>query len=501
MSDEFKGSKIAGVVERNGLTTGIARHRTAIRRSDLSKPVRTALQDQVITDSTTVLDYGCGQGDDVRNLAALGVRCIGWDPQYHSKTEMCPSDVVNLGYVVNVIEDAEERVAVLKSAWQYAQQTLIVAARVDGDLEPHAGNPFRDGCLTKLGTFQKFFEQNELREWIEGTLGHPAVAAAPGIFYVFKIDEQRHLFLSSRNSRGLTAPCPRTSGLLFEKHKHLFELLMSFFTARGRLPVAGELPGGEQILGELGNFRRAFSVVRRVTGAGQWDIISAERKKDLSVFLALSLFPKSPELSQFPTPLQRDIKFFFSSYGDACSEARRLLFSVGRMNVIDSSCQQAGFGKLLPDALYVHLSAVNMLPAELRVYEGCARILTGRVEGATIVKFSRREPKVTYLLYPNFDIDPHPALAASLRVHLQTLKLKYREFSAESNPAILHRKESLVPPDYPSWKKFARLTQLEEAAGLFTSTQTIGRRNQWEALLSTKGLRLRGHQLVRSRTA
>lgn len=486
-------------VQSTAATVEIERHKTAIRRTDLSKPVRTAVEDGLINDKTTVLDYGCGQGDDVRYLAALGVKCIGWDPQYHPKTTFSPSDVVNLGYVVNVIEDAEERANVLKSAWAYAQQTLVVAARVDGDPATNGEGPFRDGCLTKIGTFQKFFQQEELREWIEGTLGYPAIAAAPGIFYVFRVDEQRHLFVSSRYRRRLSAPSPRTSDLLFEKHKPLFELLMSFFTARGRLPAPGELPGEEQILNELGTFRRAFSVVRRITGAEQWDIISAERKKDLLVFLALSMFPKRPELSQFPTPLQRDIKFFFSSFGDACSEARRLLFSVGRMDVVDSSCQHASFGKLLPDALYVHLLAINMLPAELRVYEGCARILTGRVEGATIVKFSRREPKVTYLLYPNFDVDPHPALAASLRVHLQTLKLKYREFSADTNPPILHRKETLVPSDYPSWKKFARLTRLEEAAGLFTSPQTIGRREQWESVLSDKGLRLRGHQLIRSR--
>lgn len=169
------------------------------------------------------------------------------------------------------------------------------------------------------------------------------------------------------------------------------------------------------------------------------------------------------------------------------------------MDLINSSCQQATFGKLLPDALYVHASAINTLPAELRVYEGCARILAGRVEGATIVKFSRLEPKVTYLLYPDFDVDPHPALAASLRVHLQTLKLKYREFSSDTNASILHRKEAFVPPDYPCRAKFARLTRLEEAAGLFTSPQTIGRREQWQSLLTDKGLRLRGHQLIRSR--
>src|SRR5882762_7435704 len=120
----WQSGSVVGSVE---LTTEIARHRTAIRRSELSRPVRTAIEDQLISDSTTVLDYGCGQGDDVRNLAALGVRCIGWDPQYHPKAAMCPSNVVNLGYVVNVIEDLDERATVLRSAWEYAQQTLIVS--------------------------------------------------------------------------------------------------------------------------------------------------------------------------------------------------------------------------------------------------------------------------------------------------------------------------------------------------------------------------------------
>jgi len=411
---------------------------------------------------------------------------------------MCPSDVVNLGYVVNVIEDVQERASVLKSAWGYAKETLIVSARVDGDPETHAETSFRDGHLTRIGTFQKYFEQGELCEWIESTLGCAAVAAAPGVFYVFRDDDQRHLFVASRYRRRLRTPSPRMSDVLYEKHKDVFQLLMSFFTARGRLPVGDELPRGEEILSELGSFKRAFAVVRRITGVQQWDTISEERRKDLLVFLALSMFPKCPELSQFPAVLRHDIKAFFPSFRNALAEARLLLFSVGKMDLVDTVCRQSSFGKLLPDALYVHASSINMLPAELRVYEACARILSGRVEGATVIKFSRREPKITYLLYPNFDTDPHPALSASLRVHLQELKLRYREFRSEDNPAILHRKETLVPTEYPSWKKFARLTNLEERAGLFASPETIGRRQQWQALLSAKGLRLRGHQLIRS---
>lgn len=477
----------------------IERHRTAIRRNDLSKPIRTAIEDQLISERTTVLDYGCGRGDDVRNLGTLGVKVVGWDPEFQRNSVISPSDIVNLGYVVNVIEDPEERAEVLKSAWNCTRQTLVVSARVNGDPESAGQKRFGDGCLTRLGTFQKFFEQSELRDWIEANLGQPPVAAAPGIFYVFRSDEQRHLFVSSRYRRRLRAPSPRMSDLLFEKHKPLFEILMSFFTSRGRLPVPGELAGSEQIINELGSLKRAFAVVRRVTGTEQWEIISTERRKDLLVFLALAMFPRCPALRELPDVLQHDIRAFFSAYGNARSEARNLLFSVGKMDLIDSVCQQAKQGKLLPEALYVHTTGINMLPPELRVYEGCARVLAGRVEGATIVKFSRREPKITYLLYPDFDTDPHPELAASLRVHLQTLKLKYQEFDGASNRFILHRKETLVPGDYPLWTKFARLTKREEAEGLFDAPETIGRRDHWQALLAEKGLRLRGHQLVRWR--
>jgi hypothetical protein len=41
------------------------RHRTAIGRGDLSRPVRQSLVDGLISPETSVLDYGCGRGQDV----------------------------------------------------------------------------------------------------------------------------------------------------------------------------------------------------------------------------------------------------------------------------------------------------------------------------------------------------------------------------------------------------------------------------------------------------
>ena len=40
--------------------------------------------------------------------------------------------------------------------------------------------------MTGKRTFRKFFTQEELRQWIEQAVGRRPVAAAPGIFYVFR---------------------------------------------------------------------------------------------------------------------------------------------------------------------------------------------------------------------------------------------------------------------------------------------------------------------------
>src|SRR5688500_10842201 len=95
----------------------IARHLSAIRRSSLSRPIRLALEDGLIDPTTEVLDYGCGYGDDVCALKGRGIICSGWDPAHHPDKEPLAADVVNLGYVVNVIEDQMERSGALRSAW------------------------------------------------------------------------------------------------------------------------------------------------------------------------------------------------------------------------------------------------------------------------------------------------------------------------------------------------------------------------------------------------
>ena len=173
--------------------------------------------------------------------------------------------------------------------------------------------------------------------------------------------------------------------------------------------------------------------------------------------------------------------------------------SVGKTEEVNAACSHSPIGKKTPEALYVHASAIDQLPASLRVFEGCARAYIGRVEGANIVKLSRLEPRISYLTYPDFEEDPHRALAQSLSVHLQPFRVRTRNYTDFRNPPILHRKETFLPAEHPLRTKFARLTAAEEAKGLLDQANHIGTRNQWLKVLADKGFTLRGHRLVLQR--
>ena len=476
---------------------GTNRARTAISRTDLSRPLKCAIADGIITDNTSIFDYGCGRGDDLRRLAAIGYQASGWDPVHRPDAPRTRSAVVNLGYVINVIEDVSERCEALRGAWALADQTLIVSARLDVDGRAlQESRSFADGCVTSRGTFQKFYEQHELRNWIDSTLDADAVPVAPGVFYVFRDDRVRSNFIASRYRRRSVAPRLARSAELFAAHKDLLCPLMRFVTDRGRLPVDEELAEASSIIEVFGSLRKAFRVVLNVTDEERWEQIKSERRQDLVVYLALTHFEGRMPFGRLPLSLQRDVRAFFGAYKRACTEADELLFSLGRPGVFESACKQSSVGKLTPSALYVHESVLPTLSPVLRLYEGCAQSYWGRIEGANIVKLHLVEPKVSYLSYPGFDRDAHPALAWSLSIHLQTFRVRTIDYRSSPNRPILHRKELFVASDYPGREKFARLTRIEAGKGLYEDTSRIGFEEGWNELLYQKGLYLKGHRLL-----
>jgi DNA phosphorothioation-associated putative methyltransferase len=472
------------------------RWRTAISRPGFSRPIRIALNSGLISAESSVFDYGCGKGEDILRLRKLGVNAYGWDPAFTPNAALREADIVNISYVLNVIEAPLERAQALLGAWQLAGKALVVAARTTLERLDSVSR-LGDGVVTGRGTFQRLYGQDELRALINTITETEPIAVAPGIFFVFRDSDLQQAFLAAR-LLGLEPSHYDLSLSIEDKYGDYLpdlEALASFFEQRGRLPRKDELLCAERLGQVFGSLRRAFSLVLHSRGVS-WAQRSTQRKKeDLLVYFALLKFARRPRAGELPGEIQRDITTQFGSYRKALEAADQLLFSVGNRETLQSAFDSSAVGKRTLKALYVHESALRHLPPVLRVYEGCARVVCGDIEGANVIKLSSELPKVSYLLYPEFDKDPHPALVGSLIVSITDFALSYRDYSKSEDPPIMHRKELFVSSDYPLRGKFERLSKQEEKHGLYENAATIGFRSNWKNLLQSKGLTVRGHTL------
>ncbi len=491
----------------------IHRGKTAIARGGVSRPLRLALEAGVLAKTHRFFDYGCGRGEDVKVLSREGFKASGWDPNHAPDNQIAETaDVVQLCYVLNVIENPAERVTTLRDAWRRAKHALIVAVQSDLARPSMPGHRHGDGYLTTRGTFQKYFSQSDAHALIEETTNAEPASAAPGVFFVFRSPQARLAFIASRRRRtldGITLHLPRTPRVTRQRRpskaalrdrdrcaaaQPLCELLLHL----GRLPLTEELGPFEN---QIAKFRSAKTAVRFAIDQldpEAWESAQDRERGDVLALLAVSRFRGRPKFSDLPDPTQRTIRAYYRNYSHALEESDQLLFSAGDMPALRKAARASAVGKLLPDALYVHTSALPFLPPILRVYEGCASEFLGEVE-ANIVKLGLgRQTAISYLHYPDFETDPHPSLHTSLHLDLATRAVQQRDYSTSDNPPILHRKETLVAPTHPLRDRFERLTKQEERHNLLLSVGgPFGNRQQWEARLEHTGWNLKGHRLVR----
>jgi DNA phosphorothioation-associated putative methyltransferase len=118
----------------------------------------------------------------------------------------------------------------------------------------------------------------------------------------------------------------------------------------------------------LGRFQ-IDSPWEKMIGTDKWDTITRRSTEDLLVDLALGRSRRRPPMSALPIGLRRDIRAFFGSYANGCRRADDRLFRAGDAGAVDDACRRSAVGKLLPNALYVHRTALEALDPLLRVYE------------------------------------------------------------------------------------------------------------------------------------
>ena len=308
----------------------IDRHKTAMTRYDLSKPVKTLLEYGMLKAEATFFDYGCGQGSDVRGLQALGHAAEGWDPVHRPEVARREADIVNMGYVLNVIEDPAERLEALVDAYRHARRLLVVSGLIQETVESDRAAQYRDGIVTRRNTFQKFFEQQELQQYIEDALDSTAVPVALGVFYVFRDPADQQDFLSARSRRaidwtqisarlGLGGPRSMWKAL-YDAHKELLDGFGKVALDLGRIPALSEfnrLPELDEHLGSAKRALRAFvqggaaegldwDEIRVRFGIGQppkrrWEVLYEENRELLDAYWSLMLqLGRLPEPEEYP---------------------------------------------------------------------------------------------------------------------------------------------------------------------------------------------------------
>jgi len=490
----FNGHFLTCKVEFKNPQRKIERHKAALMRNELSRPVKTALDLGIFQEGMSFFDYGCGYGGDFERISQRGFVSHGWDPHYRPDEPLHKADIVNLGYIINVIESLGERREALINAWHLTKQVLIVAAQVLIDDERRGVVAFGDGIITNRNTFQKYYEQEELKIYIDQVLKVDSIPISLGIYLIFKDEEKAQLFRASFFRSKLKTPRIQRKVRRFEDYQILLNPLIEFVTNRGRLPVKGELENEGEIKLEFGTIRKAFKLVLEATDQQEWEEIEEKRRQDLLLYIALSSFKERPKYVHFSYEMREDIKALFGNYQKACLLADLTLLSLRDLQNIADLCRKSKVGKKTANSLLIHVNALENLEPILRLYEGTANRTFGRLDDCNIIQLYFHKAQIAYLSVPNFDTEAHPIIMEKMTIDLQNLKVYYWAADLEANPPIIHEKEKFVTENYPLYNKFLKLTNQEKERGLF-NYKKIHYLRDWLKILTENCIEIKGHSI------
>jgi DNA phosphorothioation-associated putative methyltransferase len=498
--------------------TSIQRHLTAMSRTSLSGPVQMLIRHGLIKKDELFFDYGCGRGDDLSSLAEAGYLAAGWDPHYAPANELpVAAHAVNLGFVVNVIEDPAERVEAITKAFHIASGVLSVGVMLYGP--ERGGKPYGDGVLTTRGTFQKYFSQGELKEYLEQVLHQEAFLVAPGIAFVFADKELEQSFLSARyrskgidrglvlQSRRLLAKrepkrIPRTTSnkVRLDAARPVLDLYWQTAIALGRYPAIDELPAEFKFNGAAPSIRRIKRLIQAHYPLEVLEKARGARSDDLKLYLALQHFSKRPRYRQLEPRLQRDINDFFGDYGTAQSAGLQLLKYASDSEKIQAQCKKAaelGLGEYDDGhSLQLHVELVDRLPVLLRVYVACAMVLTEGLSTAKLVKIHVNSGKLSLMEFEGFDETPLPLMTSRIKVNLKKLTYDLFEYGEEFPKPFLYRKSRYLNEDSPHFAEQLAFDEVLEATGVLGNEKYGPRPDELTQRLNQARLMVSGWELV-----
>lgn len=170
MSNNDEKLKIeSGYVKEN-------RGKTAIKRKEISKPLKELLKRGSLEGNKTILDNGCGFGIDFNYLKQLNYEAYGFDKfqeKFNQNDFLLNNtyDVVLSTFVINTIDDKKEIEEYIKQAFAMTNKKLIISVRMDKKAVKENWIQLEDGgYITSLKTYQKFYTKESIKKLIENTL-------------------------------------------------------------------------------------------------------------------------------------------------------------------------------------------------------------------------------------------------------------------------------------------------------------------------------------------
>lgn len=447
--------------------TGIARHKTAIVRHDLSAPMKTLVKHGYLEGSYSIFDYGCGRGDDLRELEAHGLDAVGWDPNFCPDNDKVNSDIINLGFVLNVIEDQDERLDALLGAWELTDKLLVVSVMLANDSFISQFKPYKDGIITSRNTFQKYYAQSEIKGYLERNLQEDIIAVAPGIFYVFKDKIEEQQYLQSKYKRyhkwqKLTSPSPveakDKAKLVITQNQSLFSDFWNTCLDLGRIPANDEFENSEQVRDLIGSHKKVFSLLEELYDTNEFQQAEKRQKEDLLLYFAMGLFEKRKPYTQQPEPLKRDVKALFGDYKTAINLATELLFAIADTELIGQQCEKAHSqlpASLLNQnhSLIFHKDYIDDLPLLLRVYVGAGLQIYGELdEFIDLIKIHITSGKLTLTAYDDYEKSV-PFLKERIKIKMAEQDIDFFDYVNENRRPPLLNKHLYMPETHEKYKK------------------------------------------------
>lgn len=143
---------------------------TALNRSGLSAPMNYLLTNHLLKGK--ILDFGCGNGQDVDKLKLIGYDIVGYDKYnelFNNKSILDDCyDTVTCIYVLNVIPELKEHQQILNILAKLGKD-IYIAVRTDRKSIKKSW-AYIEECecyKTSKGSYQRFYDTNMINKYFK----------------------------------------------------------------------------------------------------------------------------------------------------------------------------------------------------------------------------------------------------------------------------------------------------------------------------------------------